>query len=283
MASLAVKVCVWSVAWIPAVLLSTSICGAALGPAATELMPPDIVGKNPDWSPFVRCTLFLIGCMSGTFPTQDLFLTSGTRSPVNLQQPFQLLWTVWQGRLIGHFGPNGMGKHWRVFQMVEHADFCPGSSVFQMVEHADFCPGSGTMQGDGPSAELFLEPYHPQLDFWANDVAVNDPRQSLVATCRFLFGEDKQDLSMATFADDISRISLGQTSADLCLALQVANASLDRRLWEIELVQNIQKQEHVVYFGGSGSQQHYETVYGDSYLPGQTVQSAGCSGLLRRK
>ena len=26
---------------------------------------------------------------------------------------------------------------------------------------ADFRPRSGTMQGDGPSAELFLEPYHP--------------------------------------------------------------------------------------------------------------------------
>ena len=141
-------------------------------------------------------------------------------------------------------------------------------------QHADFCPGSGTMQGDGPSAELFLEPYHPQLDLWANDVALNDPRRYLVATCRILFGEDEQDLSMATFADDVSRISLGQTPYDLCLALQVANASLDRRLWDIELVQNIQKQEHIVYFGGSGCQQHYETVYGNSYLPGKTVQSA---------
>ena len=220
-------------------------CGAAFykrGPAATELMPPDIVGKNPDWSPFVRCTLFLIGCVSGSFPTQELFLMSGMRFPVNLQQPFQLLWTVWQGRLIG------VGKHWCVFQMVANM------LIFVLVL-------------------ALCKVMDPQLNFSLNLTILNWISGQMMS-CRFLFGEDKQDLSMATFADDISRISLGQTPADLCLALQVANASLDRRLWENELVQNIQKQEHVVYFGGSGSQQHYETVYGDSYLPGQTVQSA---------
>ena len=37
---------------------------------------------------------------------------------------------------------------------------------------ADFRPPSGTMQGDGPSAELFLEPYHLQLDKWAQATAI---------------------------------------------------------------------------------------------------------------
>ena len=35
---------------------------------------------------------------------------------------------------------------------------------------ADFRPGTGTLQGNGRAAQLFLEPYHPQLDKWANDL-----------------------------------------------------------------------------------------------------------------
>ena len=139
---------------------------------------------------------------------------------------------------------------------------------------ADFRPGSGTLQGDGPSAQLFLEPYHPQLDKWANDLGVFNESKILFATCEVIYGPLEQDLAMSSYADDVSRISLGHNPEALRQALQVANASLDRRLWEIQLVQNIGKQEHVVFFGGKHSHQHYHTVYQDSYLPGSTVQSA---------
>ena len=114
---------------------------------------------------------------------------------------------------------------------------------------ADFRPHSGTMQGDGPSAELFLEPYHPQLDKWAQATAINDPRIFLVAKCVFLCGEAEQDLSLSSVADDVGRISLGTTPEDLRLSLEAANAGLDRYLWDIGLVQNVDKQEHVLFFG----------------------------------
>jgi hypothetical protein len=114
---------------------------------------------------------------------------------------------------------------------------------------ADFRPHSGTMQGDGPSAELFLEPYHPQLDKWAQATAINDPRIFLVAKCVFLCGEAEQDLSLSSVADDVGRISLGTTPEDLRLSLEAANAGLDRYLWDIGLGQNVDKQEHVLFFG----------------------------------
>jgi hypothetical protein len=129
---------------------------------------------------------------------------------------------------------------------------------------ADFRPHSGTMQGDGPSAELFLEPYHPQLDKWAQATAINDPRIFLVAKCVFLCGEAEQDLSLSSVADDVGRISLGTTPEDLRLSLEAANAGLDRYLWDIDLVQNVDKQEHVVFFGGKNSAEYLRSVYGAS-------------------
>ena len=139
---------------------------------------------------------------------------------------------------------------------------------------ADFRPRSGTMQGDGPSAELFLEPYHPQLDKWAQATAINDPRIFLVAKCVFLCGEAEQDLSLSSVADDVGRISLGTTPEDLRLSLEAANAGLDRYLWDIGLVQNVDKQEHVLFFGGKNSAEYLRSVYGASLLPGRTVPSA---------
>ena len=129
---------------------------------------------------------------------------------------------------------------------------------------ADFRPPSGTMQGDGPSAELFLEPYHLQLDKWAQATAINEPRKFLVAKCVFLFGEAEQDLSLSSVADDVGRISLGTTPEDLRLSLEAANAGLDRYLWDIGLVQNVDKQEHVVFFGGKNSAEYLRSVYGAS-------------------
>lgn len=130
------------------------------------------------------------------------------------------------------------------------------------------------MQGDGPSAELFLEPYHPQLDKWLQSTQINDPQRFLVATCEILFGSDEQDLSLSSYADDVSRITLGRDPQDMRLALEVGNSSLDRWLWEIDLVQNVGKQEHVVFFGGQGSASNYRTVYETSFLPGKTTPSA---------
>ena len=67
---------------------------------------------------------------------------------------------------------------------------------------------------------------------------------------------------------------LGQHPEALHQALKVANATLDRHLWEVRPVQNIGQQEQVAFFGGKSSQQHHHKVYQDSHLPGSTVQSA---------
>ena len=96
----------------------------------------------------------------------------------------------------------------------------------------------------------------------------------LVSKCEFLFGQEEQDLSMASFADDVSRVSLGHSTADLQASMEVVNTSLDRRLWEIELVQNRDKQEHVVYFGGPRSKSYYRQFYSRERLPGKTLPSA---------
>jgi hypothetical protein len=43
---------------------------------------------------------------------------------------------------------------------------------------------------------------------------------------------------------------VGRNPVDLRLALEIGNSSLDCWLWEIDLVQNVGKQEHAVFFGG---------------------------------
>ena len=137
----------------------------------------------------------------------------------------------------------------------------------------NYRPHAGVLQGDSPSAQLFLEAYHPQLDVWHNECCSMPDGHALDATC-FLFNNDVCNLSMSTYADDVARITVCKSAQDCAQKVADINASLDTALENITLAQNQSKQEHVVFFGGAGSKANNEAIYAHSSLPGHTRLSA---------
>ena len=243
----AVRACGWLAVWIHVELPTTSICGEGANRIATGHMQRVTAGT----SHVTLRTKKLSHARSffdvqNAFPSQSSHAISAALDTV--ARPVDR--TLWEQRY----------KEATVRVSDGRAE-------------ADFRPRSGTMQGDGPSAELFLEPYHRQLDKWLQSTQVNDPRRLLFATCEILFASAEQDLSLSSYANDVSRITLGRNPQELHLALEVVNTTLDRWLWEIDLVQNIGKQEHVVFFGGQSSVSNYRAVYETPFLPGKTVSS----------
>ena len=108
---------------------------------------------------------------------------------------------------------------------------------------ADLCvqPGSGALQGDTVACSLFLEVYHPPLDKWLREtqqpeLLVVDPVSGRLV-----------DISVSSYADDVARCSVSESSEELYLHLSYSNEVLDKELLEIGLQQNTEKQEHVVF------------------------------------
>ena len=135
---------------------------------------------------------------------------------------------------------------------------------------ADLCvqPGSGALQGDTVACSLFLEVYHPPLDKWLREtqqpeLLVVDPVSGRLV-----------DISVSSYADDVARCSVSESSEELYLHLSYSNEVLDKELLEIGLQQNTEKQEHVVFFAGSGSQSFLVDVYKDGLLPGRACVNA---------
>ena len=138
---------------------------------------------------------------------------------------------------------------------------------------ADYRPRSGALQGDGPSAQLFLEPFHPVLDRWDSQCQQLDGGRALYATC-FVYREQETNLAMSTYADDISRVKLCSSATACVDKISRINSSLDEELDTITLAQNKSKQEHVVWFGGKHSKENNKAMYQSERLPGTTSLAA---------
>ena len=134
----------------------------------------------------------------------------------------------------------------------------------------DVCvqPNSGSLQGDSVACALFLEVYHPQLDKWLqetkqHELLVQDP-----------ISHELLDISVSSYADDVARCTVAESSEELFLHITHSNDVLDTALGEIGLKQNTDKQEHIVYFSGAGANSYLAHIYKEGMLPGKSCVSA---------
>ena len=127
-------------------------------------------------------------------------------------------------------------------------------------------PQSGALQGDTCASDLFLEVYHPQIDTWnarSPQILVTDP-----ITRRMV------DVSLATYADDVSKIIVCEDANDLEAQVDVLNFNFDSNLGEVGMAQNTTKQEHVPCFCGPGARRQYKQILQEQRLPGSSKRSA---------
>ncbi|CAE7040638.1 unnamed protein product [Symbiodinium sp. CCMP2592] len=127
-------------------------------------------------------------------------------------------------------------------------------------------PQTGALQGDTCASDILLEVYHPRIDWW-NDrspqILVKDPVTRHVV-----------DVSLSTYAGDVSKTIMCTDAADLGTQVDVFNFHLDVSLERAGMAQNKEKQEHVPCFCGQGTQQQYKNILQDQTLPGSSKRSA---------
>ena len=136
-------------------------------------------------------------------------------------------------------------------------------------------PGSGGLQGDAVACEQFLEVYHPILDRWwgetqQEELVVADPVSGVAV-----------DVSLTGYADDVARCTVAETSEEMHMLLTNANDVLEQELQTAGMQQNIDKQEHVVFFAGRYTREYNLHVYRDGMLPGRTKTAARYLGSLQ--
>ena len=136
-------------------------------------------------------------------------------------------------------------------------------------------PGSGSLQGDCHAGAQFLEQYHPTIDEFIASVAEDG---LLVATDPV--SQQEQDLSISTYADDLSRTIVCQDPEDLLCQLHTANAELNIALHKIGVAQNEDKQEHVPCFMRQNADAYTRFVFDNDVLPGRTRRCSRYLGPL---
>ena len=136
-------------------------------------------------------------------------------------------------------------------------------------------PGSGSLQGDCHAGAQFLEQYHPTIDEFIASVAEDG---LLVATDPV--SQQEQDLSISTYADDLSRTIVCQDPEDLLCQLHTANAELNIALHKIGVAQNEDKQEHVPCFMRQNADAYTRFVFENDVLPGRTRRCSRYLGPL---
>ena len=82
------------------------------------------------------------------------------------------------------------------------------------------------------------------------------------------------DISVSSYADDVARCTVAESSEELFLHITHSNDVLDTALGEIGLKQNTDKQEHIVYFSGAGANSYLAHIYKEGMLPGKSCVSA---------
>eukprot|EP00434_Breviolum_minutum_P031879 symbB.v1.2.028194.t1/scaffold2897.1/size67685/5 len=129
------------------------------------------------------------------------------------------------------------------------------------------CPRTGALQGDTSASDMFLEVYHPQIDIWnaaMPQISVQDPISNFIV-----------DVSLATYADDVSKVLECHGADDLVHKVVFLNDQFDDALQTVGMAQNHDKQEHVPFFAGQGAHQHYKHVLEhQNALPGKCGRSA---------
>lgn len=132
---------------------------------------------------------------------------------------------------------------------------------------ASVCPRTGALQGDTSASDMFLEVYHPQIDVWnaaMPQICVQDPISNFIV-----------DVSLATYADDVSKVLECHGADDLVHKVAFLNDQFDDALQTVGMAQNHDKQEHVPFFAGQGAHQHYKHVLEhQNALPGKCGRSA---------
>ena len=138
-------------------------------------------------------------------------------------------------------------------------------------------PHSGNLQGDTHAGAQFLEVYHPCVDQWAHE-CISSFGDELVATdpvtgCSV-------DVAMSTYADDVARTLLAPSPVDMLQTINRSNFLLDKALSAISLGQNVEKQEHLPFFAGAGTDDNMRRVFSKEFLPGNTRRAARYLGTL---
>jgi hypothetical protein len=113
-------------------------------------------------------------------------------------------------------------------------------------------PGQGGLQGDSAMASEFGQVYEGQTEGWAGNkhgqILANDP----------MTGEALH-IGTTMYADDISDINI-VTEATYVHIIEDRNKELDDILEEMEMMQNKDKEEHMVCMVGVGSVQDVQTM-----------------------
>ncbi|CAE8616396.1 unnamed protein product, partial [Polarella glacialis] len=117
----------------------------------------------------------------------------------------------------------------------------------------DVHPRSGTLQGDGPACQMFLEAYHPCLDDWqeVSNMLEGDGRLLLACPVR----GSLVDVSFSSYADDVARKTLCATAFNAIAKTAGVSARLDQCLSRVDLAHIFLRADKRINIIGLCSQQ----------------------------
>ena len=138
-------------------------------------------------------------------------------------------------------------------------------------------PHSGNLQGDTYAGEQFLDVYHKCLDCWQS-ACLQSFGDGLVMADPI--SEGNVDVAMSSYADDVARTVLAPSPADMLQTISRSNVLLDQALSIVTLAQHVDKQEHLPFFAGEGTDANMRRVYTNHFLPGKVVRAARYLGPL---
>ena len=182
-------------------------------------------------TPWCNSTLLAIGCAKQSSRIANVFWMLQMLSTVPITAAWMQQWQVWPAQKTAHWCSSVTGMPLYVFQLgMSMRVFIHGQVPFKVALQL----------------RRFLEIHHPQIDVWNADLP-QDP------ICNFLV-----DVSLATYADDVSKIVTCNDATDLAKKVHHLNQKSDEALQAVGLAQNKAKQEHVPFFAGEGARTNYQ-------------------------
>jgi len=141
-------------------------------------------------------------------------------------------------------------------------------------EHIVLSLGSGFAPGDAWVAELFNEVMSPCLKDWeeaAPELAIQGNLQWIDSdgdVCAGAF-----DSSRACYADDLSRVVMGEGFGHLCFNVALSDTSLNVSLWPRGFSQNQDKQVALPYICGTNSHARYHTLFSVGKMANASIEA----------
>ena len=142
-------------------------------------------------------------------------------------------------------------------------------------EHTVLKLGSGFAPGDAWVAELFNEVMSPCLQDWsesAPELEIDGQLQWVDVDGDLCSGTF--DCSRACYADDLSRIIMGEGFGHLCLNVAVSDSALNVALRPKGFSQNKDKQVALPYICGTGSHLRYHTLHAVGRMANASVEAS---------